>query len=371
MKILFLANAADIHTVRWVNTLTDREHEVHLAFNFDHKPKDNKISQKVIQHRLKYSGTKAYFMNAFELRRLFKKIKPDIVNAHYASGYGTLARLAKINQLILSVYGSDVYDFPYQSKLRMNIIKKNLLYATKIASTSHCMANQVNRLLGPVKVDITVTPFGVDTEIFSSRKKYKNNGKIYIGNIKKFDPKYGITDLIKAIKVLKEDLEKNGLVDISNNIIVPIYGDGIQKDEIISLIDRLQLNDTVELKGRIPNSEVPMALKKMNIFCVASVNDSESFGVAAVEAMAMELPVVATDVDGFKEVVEDGITGIIVERKNVQALANALRKLVLDPTLCETMGKAGRKRVLKMYDWKDNVGVMEGLYNEVIHCFTN
>jgi len=364
MKIFLLANAASIHTVRWVNTLVEREHEVHLVFNFDHNPKDNQISSKVIQHRLKYSGTKAYFINAFGLKQLLKKIKPDIVNAHYASGYGTLARLAKVSPLILSVWGSDVYDFPYQSKLKMNIIKKNLLYATKIAATSYCMANQVNRLLDPIKVDIGVTPFGVDTEIFSPREKYKSKEKIYIGIIKALEPNYRITDLIKAVNIVKGNLEKNGLADISNSIGVSIYGDGIQKDEIVSLIDQLKLNDTVELKGTIPNSEIPMALEKMNIFCVAS--DSESFGVAAVEAMAMELPVVATDADGFKEVVEDGVTGIIVERKNEQALANALTKLVLDPVLCELMGKAGRKRVLKMYDWKDNVGVMEGLYKEVI-----
>lgn len=370
MKIFFLANAASIHTIRWVNALADREHEVHLIFNYDDYPKDNQISSKVIQHRLKYSGTKAYFINAFELKQLLKKIKPDIVNAHYASGYGTLARLAKVSPLVLSVWGSDVYDFPYQSKFKMSIIKKNLLNATKIASTSHCMANQVHRLLGSVKVDIGVTPFGVDIENFSPKEKNnKSKEKIYIGNIKALDPIYGITDFIKAIKILKENLEKNGFADISNNIVVPIYGDGIQKDEIVSLINKLQLNDTVELKGRIPNSEVPMALEKMNIFCVAS--NRESFGVSAVEAMSMELPVVATDVDGFKEVVEDGVTGIIVERKNEQALANALMKLVLDPKLCERMGDAGRKRVLKMYDWKDNVGIMEGLYKEVIQCYTN
>lgn len=362
MKILFLANAASIHTVRWVNTLADREHEVNLVFNSDHGPKDNQVSSKVIQHRLKYSGTKAYFINAFELKQLLKKIKPDVVNAHYASGYGTLARLAKASPLILSVWGSDVYEFPYQSKLKMYITKKNLLYATQIASTSHCMANQVNRLLCPIKVDIRVTPFGVDTELFSPREKYKNKEKIYIGIVKALAPNYGISDLIKAIKLLKETLEKNGLADISNKISVPIYGDGVQKDQIVTLINQLQLNDTVELKGRIPNSEVPMALEKMNIFCVAS--ESESFGVSAVEAMAMEIPVVATDVDGFKEVVEDGVTGIIVERKNEQALANALMKLVLDPLLCKLMGKAGRERVLQMYDWKDSVGKMERLYKE-------
>lgn len=367
MKIIFLSAANNVHTVRWVNALAERGHNVHLVFQRNHRPSDNKISDKVILHCLKYSGNIGYFLNSIELNRLYKEINPDIVNAHYASGYGTLARLAKLKPLILSVWGSDVYDFPYQSKFNMRIIKKNLLYADKIASTSYCMANQVRRLLGSDYIDIEVTPFGVDIEKFSRKISVKKNGeKICIGNIKTLAPKYGIIDLIKAIKILKERLEKNGLTDISNRIIAHIYGDGKQREEIIELIKQLQLKDTVELKGRIPNPEVPMALEKMDIFCVTSVLDSESFGVAAVEAMAMELPVVATDVDGFKEVVADGNTGIIVERKNPVAIAEALEKLVLNEELRIKMGRNGRKRVVELYDWNKNVDTMLELYKKCL-----
>ncbi len=364
MKVLFLSNAASIHTVRWVNALANRGHEIHLAFKKDDQPRDNEISNKVILHSLKYGGNKAYFTNAFELHKLYKKIKPDVVNAHYASGYGTLARIAKLKPLILSVWGSDVYDFPYQSKIKMNLIKKNLLYADKIASTSNCMADQVRKLLNSNSVDITVTPFGVDIEKFSRKNESQNKEKICIGNIKTLAPKYGITDLIKAVRILKDNLVKKGLREISDNIVVQIYGDGIQREEILDLIKQLQLEDTAELKGRIPNYEVPAALEKMDIFCLTSILDSESFGVSAVEAMALELPVVATDVDGFKEVVENDVTGIIVQRKNPAAIAKALEKLVLNKETRLEMGKNGRNRVIELYDWNRNVDTMLELYKK-------
>ena len=363
MKVLFLSNAASIHTVRWVNALANRGHEIHLVFKKDDQPRDNEISNKVILHSLKYGGNKAYFTSAFELHKLYKKIKPDVVNAHYASGYGTLARIAKLKPLILSVWGSDVYDFPYQSKIKMNLIKKNLLYADKIASTSNCMADQVRKLLNSNSVDITVTPFGVDIEKFSRKNESQNKEKICIGNIKTLAPKYGITDLIKAVRILKDNLVKKGLREISDNIVVQIYGDGMQREEILDLIKQLQLEDTVELKGRIPNHEVPAALEKMDIFCLTSV--FESFGVSAVEAMALELPVVATDVDGFKEVVENDVTGIIVQRKNPAAIAKALEKLVLNKETRLEMGKNGRNRVIELYDWNRNVDTMLELYKSI------
>ena len=162
MRILFLSNAASIHTVRWVNALSERGHEVHLVYKFDDTPKENIINAQVIQHKLKYSGTKGYFLNAIQLRKLTKKISPDIVNAHYASGYGTLVRLARLRPLVLSVWGSDVYEFPYQSKFKMKLLVDNLRYANVIASTSESMAEQVKLLMKEDTKNIIITPFGVD-----------------------------------------------------------------------------------------------------------------------------------------------------------------------------------------------------------------
>lgn len=363
MKVLFLSAANNIHTVRWVNAIAERGHDVHLIFQRDHKPSVNKISSKVILHCLKFSGPMGYFTNVPELKCLFRLIKPDVVNAHYASGYGTLARLAKLRPLVLSVWGSDVYEFPYQNSLNMKIIIKNLLYADQITSTSHCMARQVRKLLGSKAVSIEIIPFGVDLKKLSRKSREEKREKICIGNIKALESIYGIDDLIKAIKILKMNLEHKGLKEISNSIVVQIYGDGSQKAKIEDLIKQLQLTDVVKLKGKIPNSEVPAALEEMDIFCVTSI--SESFGVSVVEAMAMELPVVATDVDGFKEVVEDGVTGIIVERSDPKAIAEALENLLLDKNLRIKMGKSGRKRVLELYNWKENVNMMLEIYNHV------
>lgn len=369
MKILFLANAASIHTARWVNAMSERGHEVHLVFKYDDSPKEKTLSEKIHLHRLKYAGSKGYFLNAKELMKLSNSIRPNIVNAHYASGYGTLARLARLKPLVLSVWGADVYDFPYQSRLKMRVLVNNLKYANMIASTSHSMADHVLNILKDYNKPIAVTPFGIDIDVFNPHNVNTNvaqRGKLIIGNIKTLTPKYGIDDFIKAVRILLDDLISIKETELSEKIAVKIYGEGDQRDSLSELISELNLDNHVSLEGKIPHAQVPSRLNEFEIFCATSTVDSESFGVSVVEAMAMELPVVATDVSGFKEVVDNGITGLIVKRKSPQEIACALKKLILDKNLRESMGIHGRNKVIEHYNWNDNVSTMEQVYHQAI-----
>lgn len=367
MKVLFLSAASSIHTVKWVNSLVSRGHVVHLVFNEGHNPRENYIDNRVILHCLKYGGTKGYYLNARELKKLCEVINPDVINVHYASGYGTLARWSQISPILLSIWGSDVYDFPYQSKIKKLILKKNVRYATKIASTSFCMAEQLRKVMDNKKLEIEVTPFGVDLQFFDPTKYEKEvSSCIRIGNIKALEEKYGIEEFIRGISELLKRLECMEKQGIKNKIQVDIYGSGSQKDKLQILIRELQLENFVHLKGRVANEKVPQILKNFTIFCATSKLDSESFGVAVVEAMAMEVPVIVTDVDGFKEVVVNNETGLIIERNSITQIADALEQLVNDENKRKIYGRNGRKRVEELYCWKDNVSRMESIYYKMI-----
>lgn len=363
MKILFLSAANSIHTVRWVNALAQRDHEIHLVFNAGHDPKDHAIDQRVHLHRLKHSGTKGYYLNAFALSRLAKTIAPDVINVHYASGYGTLARMSRIGPVLLSIWGSDVYDFPYESAVKKRILQKNVRYASGLASTSHCMGRQLRKVMNDSSLEIAVTPFGVDLDAFDpNRFEEMRTDKIVLGNIKTLAPKYGIGDFIQATALLLQKLKDAGEDVIAEKIQVEIYGDGPQKGELAIMISELSLEQVVFLKGWVPNTDVPKILSNFDVFCATSVLNSESFGVAAVEAMAMSVSVVVSDADGFKEVVVDQTTGLIVPRGDVNAIAQALERLVCDAQLRRTMGQNGRAHVKEYYDFKKNVDTMEELY---------
>ena len=157
-KLLILSAASSIHTVKWVNALS-KFYEVHLVFCPNHAPKIHKINDNVFLHELKYKAKLGYYTNCLQMKKLYKKIKPDIINVHYASGYGTLARLAKLPNTILNVWGSDVYDFPNESKLKKKILRKNIFYAKKLASTSAVMAKEVYRQFPELKKEIAIVQY--------------------------------------------------------------------------------------------------------------------------------------------------------------------------------------------------------------------
>lgn len=357
MRILFLSAANSIHTVRWVNALSERGYEVVLVSLKDHTAKTNFISEKVKVIYLPITGKKGYYLNAPFLRILYLHEHADVVNVHYASGYGTLGRIARLPDVLLSVWGSDVYDFPYQSKKKEKILKKNLKYASLIASTSRCMAEQTRKMAG--EREIIVTPFGVDTEQFRSLF-IKRKDHFIIGTVKTLSYKYGIDMLIRAFRLFLDQLDE------TKHIHLVIYGEGEQKQELMELCEILGISEQVYFKGYIPNTKVPEAFNGMDIACFGSRWESESFGVAAVEAMACGIPVIATKVAGFREVMEHGETGYLVPIDDSETMAIYMMKLYRDRELREQLGENGRKRVERLYDWNQCVEIMIKSYKSMM-----
>ena len=363
MKIIFLGGAGSIHTIRWVNSLSEKGLEVILVSLKGEVETIGKINDNVKVIYLPFGTKLGYYLNVFALKKIISKEKPDLINAHYASGYGTLGRLSGFNKKLLNVWGSDVYDFPNDSKLKKRIIEKNLKNYTAIASTSYCMAEETKKYLENKSKEIFITPFGVDTEKFKNLNIEKKENEITIGIVKTLTEKYGIEYLIKAIKELEN------ILDIENykKIRLLIYGKGELKNKLEDLTKELQIEDKVIFKGYISNEDVPKALNEMDIFVVPSILDSESFGVAAVEAMACEIPVIASSVGGLKEVIVDKETGYLVPKKDHKEIAKYLKKLILDKNLRTSLGKNGRKRVLENYDWNSNVDYMIKIYREIVN----
>lgn len=367
MRIAILSAAKSVHTIKWVTALALRGHKVVLFSLPDHKAPKGAIPDFVKVYYLKTGGAAGYWLGAGELRRQLAKFKPDILNAHYATGYGTLARRCGYKPLLLSVWGSDVYEFPYISKFNMKIIRKNLYSSTAVASTSFSMAEQVKKLYNntgkpEINKKIFITPFGVDTDMFKKIGETPGNG-LTIGIIKAMEQKYGIDILLRAFALLKKRLHSEQLF-LESGIRLELYGLGPQTESLKKLADELKITDNVRFFGAAAHSQVPHILSGFHIFCAPS--RMESFGVAAVEAMACGVPVVVSDADGLKEVVKDGVTGFVVPREDFVMLSNKLYLLAVSPKLRAEMGEAGREHVLQFYDWEQNVGMMEQAMHETI-----
>lgn len=355
MKLAFLAGHSSIHTVKWVNEMALRGHEIHLITMH---PGTEALHQNIQVYKLPFNSPHGYYLNTWHLRRLLQQIDPDILNTHYASGYGTLARISGFHPNLLSVWGSDVFDFPYESMMKKKIMQRNLSAADRIASTSHIMKKQTEAIYKPDK-EIAETPFGVDCEKLRPMEVSRDKTKIRIGTVKKMASKYGIATLIEAFAIVKNEYR--------GDIELVLVGGGPEEEDLKMLARKLDIGNHVEFVGPIPHDKVPEYLNSFDIYVALSIN--ESFGVAIIEASACSVPVVVSDAGGLPEVVVDGQTGFIIPRNNPEEAAEKLLRLLLNSQLRKDMGNAGRQFVLDNYEWKENADRMERLYEEVIRDY--
>ncbi|MDB5816751.1 MAG: hypothetical protein JWQ11_391 [Rhizobacter sp.] len=395
LKLMLLGAGSVIHTQRWANGLADAG--VQVLCVSQHAFMASGWSSTVERHRLPHGGPLGYFLNGGAVRRLFRSTGCQLLNAHYATGYGMTATLSGVHPRLVSVWGSDVFDFPRTSKLHLAMVRWVLGRADRVASTSEVMARQVRSLMGErgLRAEVALTPFGVDTQRFVPLEEAMHRvgdraawiseasqtttgargpagvrrvnqdevsappprpvSPLVIGTVKVLAPKYGIDTLIRAVALLVARLPDAAL---PQGLRLRLVGDGPQRAELERLVEALGIATSVEFIGAVDHADVPRALQAFDIFAAASRLDSESFGVAVIEASACGLPVVVSDAGGLPEVVVDGETGLVVKRDDPGALADALLRLCIDPSMRARLGGAGRGKVERDYEWRGCVARM-------------
>lgn len=359
MKILFLSAANNNHTIKWVNSLKVRGADVVLVSLKNHKNLDNSINKEIKVIYLPIAGKLGYYLNYYFMNKIVKKEKPDIINVHYASGYGTLGRFIKFKNKLLNIWGSDVYNFPKSNMFNRKVLIKNLKAYKGIASTSYCMANETRKYLHP-NCYIYITPFGVDVDLFKKINYCKKDNKIVLGIVKSLEYLYGIEYLIRAFKELELLLDN----ETFNKLELKIYGKGSLTDELMQLTQELNIQNKVKFEGYIKNNDVPMVLNQMDIFIVPSLE--ESFGVAALEAMACEIPVIVSDADGLKEIVQDNENGFVTAKKDSRGIAEKIKLLLENRDIYNKLSKYGRQSVIEKYELNKTVDNMFDVYKQVI-----
>jgi glycosyltransferase involved in cell wall biosynthesis len=367
MKVLLLADIGSSHTEKWALGLASKGIEVGL-FSFNcprYKWFEGVENIKVIFHPDEIlKGNRlmeklGYLRYLPVLRTKIAEFKPDILHAHYASSYGLIGALSRFQPFVVSVWGSDVYDFPKKNSINKFILKYVLSKAVRICSTSNCMKNET---LKYTSKNIKVIPFGIDVSKFSREEHeevLKGSGKLVIGNIKSLEDKYGIDTLINAFYLFDQkhpQVEKELL----------IVGDGNQRKVYEELAKDLGLTGKVTFTGKVNHHQVPDFHRKIDVFICLSKLDSESFGVSLVEAMSSRSIVIASKVDGFSEVLDHSDKyGFLVEKNNPEQVADLLSEIFSNKQDAISRTIAARDRVLKEFDWNKNLISMIEVYKQL------
>ncbi|MEL6645006.1 MAG: glycosyltransferase [Pseudomonadota bacterium] len=252
-----------------------------------------------------------------------------------------LRRVAKSNGLrfVVNFHGFDATVLPKRQDIR-RAYKRLARDADAFVCGSNHFASILHALGFPAE-KVHVIPCGVDPVAFSVGDR---DGHTVLG-VGRLTEKKRPDLTIRAFALAKEKVPQLRL---------ELIGDGPKRAMCEDVIREKGLAGSVTLHGAKPHDEVRAAMARASIFVqhsmTATNGDQESQGISLIEAMSSELPVVATDHNGFSETVADGVTGMLSPEGDVEKMANNLVTLASDPALRVAMGAAGRDRVAAHFD---------------------
>ena len=201
--------------------------------------------------------------------------------------------------------------------------------------------------------DYEIIPNGIDVDHFADNAdpwpKYCD-GKTNILFVGRLEKRKGLRYLLEAYSKLKWDYPDTRLL---------VVGPGLPDEGSFEVIGARSLQD-VELIGGVSYEELPRYYASADIFC-SPATGAESFGIVLLEAMAAGKPVVASDIEGYRGIVEHGEQGLLVPRKDGDELAKALVRLIEDRDLARRMGSRGREMV-EQYRWEAVASQVEAYY---------
>ncbi len=288
---------------------------------------------------------------------LFRRERFDVLHVHtpVAALLGRIAgKLAGVPVIVYTAHGfyfhSQMPKYQYRFYVfleRLSGHLTDLLFTQSREDASSAVAEGIAELVNVVDIGN-----GVRVDLFdpslSDRKSWMRevldipDGACIVGLVSRLVREKGVVEFLNAAMQLGQHFQ---------NVYFLVVGERLVSDHEPS-IERELKNAQDKLGPRLValgyRSDVADLLGTMDIFCLPSYR--EGMPRSIIEAMMMELPVVATDIRGSREEVVHGETGLLVPTHNSAALTEALRTLIADPDLSRRMGKAGRQRALKLYD---------------------
>jgi glycosyltransferase involved in cell wall biosynthesis len=205
------------------------------------------------------------------------------------------------------------------------------------------------------RCDVVHIPNGIDSSAIASACKKNDRRKNTILFVGRLERMKGVDILLHAFALLH--------CDEKHPVELRIVGDGTLRSHLEHLAHKLGVTHHVRFLGFVPAPAVYREFASATIFCALS--RTEALGNVFLEAQAAGCPIVATNVDGIPDIVEDGETGLLVDPEEPRDAAKAIEKLLSDAGLREQLSTAGKQNA-KSYDWDDIAKQYEAVYRDLL-----
>jgi glycosyltransferase involved in cell wall biosynthesis len=359
MKICFLAAADSAHSYRWIRFFAERGHEVHWISLV---PADRDLPNGVRFYRVGGSlpGQLQLLIAAPRVRKIVRRISPDVLHAHYVGAYGLLGVLTGVRPFVATAWGSDVL-FAGRGRLTGPIVRRVLTSADLITCDAYHMVEAMRRL-GVDTSKIRVVFFGVETDRFhpgEADRQYLSDWEAgerqVVISLRSLEPVYDIGTLIDAAPEIVAAFPDTRIV---------VAGSGSSRPILESRVRSLGLQGSIKFTGRYEHANLPRMLRTAQVYVSTSLSDA---GIAAstAEAMSSGLPVVITDTGENREWVIEGETGFIVAPRDPHALAQRVIRLLGDASLRAAVGRRARETIVARNDYVHEMQKVDVLYTEL------
>jgi len=310
-----------------------------------------------LSYQYKLSNTPFSFDWFKKIKVIFAEEKADLINIHMpVPGIGDIAGMAAGKKPLLVTYHSGTM---HKNKMRDDIfiwlyehgpLKALLRRADRIICSSDFIRFEF--LKHYIYKSITIMP-GVDTDFFmpDPKKKAGDPTLLFVAGLAWSQEQKGLNILLDAMRIALKTIPTLKLT---------VVGGGNIKDEYNAYAHELGIEDAMNFTGRLDGADILAPYQSAHVFVLPSLN--EGLGMVILEAMACELPPVATNVGGIPSIINDGKDGFLIPPRDPEALAKKIIDVFNDPARATAIGKAVREKMVNEFNWEARAA----LYDQVL-----
>jgi colanic acid/amylovoran biosynthesis glycosyltransferase len=298
----------------------------------------------------------AYFVQGVVLWHRCRAAGVPHVHAHFANVGSDVASVAATLEGEGLTWSFTMHGPTEFSDVRHYHLAEKTRAARFVICVSEFARSQLMALVAPEHWGkLHVVHCGVDVERFVPPEQARDHGPVRVACVGRLVPEKGQRLLIEAVAAICRG---------GANVCLTFAGDGPERASLEDLATELHIADHVEFLGAVAHTDVDELLRRSDIFCLASF--AEGVPIVLMEAMAMELPVIASRVMGIPELIEDRVSGRLVAPGSLSDLTDVLSQLVEDPEHRRQLGEAARRQVGSKFELRANATRLRRIYEELL-----
>ena len=352
MKIVFIASASSIHTIRWVKYFTNKNNNIYLL-SLTRPNHETSSDFNQIEH-----DVKTYYLDNLEeiikAIRLISKLKNAIIHIHYLGWHSLLSFfISRNSKIIITPWGSDILYIDIFKKIWFKILMKKASYL--ICDSKRLVKKSIE--LGMDKNKIFISMFGVDTDIYKSKRNiFSDKEIIRVGTNRKLESIYDVITFIKAAKLICQK---------RNDIYFYVAGNGTMKEKLQNYVRKNKIDKNIKFLGLIDSKEMIDFYNNIDLYISTSLSDG---GLAAsiAEAMSFKRLVIVSDNSDNKIWIKNKINGFLFKTKDYKDLSKNILKAIENKENAIELSKKARNKIIKEYSYKKEMQKVLEKYEDLI-----